>query len=219
MLAELHDTYTMPDGSEGQHIYTVGNEIKPGVAEILKAINIDRTADYAEQFERDTKYGRALHGAINLLGRGKLNESTLDPGLVRPLEGYRRWCYNTGALPYHDPDPETGLHWQETSLYSEKYGYCGTLDGVYLLEHTRELCITDWKTGSVSWLHRVKAAAYEMLFREHMGKRFGHPPIRLLALRFSVDSAEYEPIDLVHPYAETMWRSCLNVYRGMKMRW
>lgn len=103
----------IPDFDPVKHVYRVNGKKVPGVTEVLKSIGITKEFSGVDPFYRDR--GIASHAAIDLYLHDDLDETSLDPVCVPYLEGFKKWWVPQSC--------ET-----ELMLYSEKYGFAGTMD-------------------------------------------------------------------------------------------
>lgn len=131
------------------HVYRLipSGRIIPGVSEIIqsvfpfngKGLAVDRASDF----------GTALHTAIDLEIKGKLNWATVD----EPLLPYIKQWHNVLSTK----DILTIRCQTEVKLASKKYLFAGKIDCV-------EKTIFDWKSGQKSPTHRYQISAYRHLW-------------------------------------------------------
>ncbi len=125
---------------EDTHIYTdrKGNIIS-SVTQIIESIFPFKYGnDYVSQ------RGKAVHTACDLIDTGELDWDTVD----KRIEGYA-WAYQkflSEVKPIYVAS--------EQIVYSEVYGYCGTLD-----RHTSRI-LYDIKTGVKVFTHAYQTAGY-----------------------------------------------------------
>lgn len=143
------------------HIYLVNGIEVPCVSDILaplsqraySEVNIS-VLDYARQ------RGTAVHEALELYDLGA--EPEITPEIVQYINAYLEW------QSIYKPK-WTGI---EQIVYSENYGYIGTLDRIGYLNGT-ELAIVDIKTSNASKEALVsvclQTAAYEVAYCEQTG--------------------------------------------------
>jgi len=125
---------------EATHTYRDENGvIIPSVTQILESVFPFKYGnDYVNQ------RGKAVHTACDLIDTGKLDWDTVD----KRIEGYA-WAYQkflSEVKPIYVAS--------EQIVYSEVYGYCGTLD-----RHTSRI-LFDIKTGIKVFTHAMQTAGY-----------------------------------------------------------
>lgn len=132
---------------EGTHTYYLGSEKLPSVTQIIRPL-YDFSAVPADVLRRAADYGTAVHLTVKLYLDCDLDEITLDPALIPPLEGFKR---------FQDDYPEFAMpHAWETPGYHPKLLYAGTPDLEY------ESAVIDIKTRPVSLLtDPIQLAAYD----------------------------------------------------------
>ena len=119
---------------ESDHTYWYGEERLPSVTEIMKPLYDFSKVD-PEILSTAADFGTAVHKAIKLWIDGRLDMDTLDPSLIKPLEGFMRW-YEKGMC-----GAGLGtLEYCEESLGHYRLKYSGTPDLVF------EYGIVDIKT-------------------------------------------------------------------------
>lgn len=141
---------------EARHAYALDGVPVPGVTAALKVCS---AADYAgvdpEVLEVAAARGQAVHRMIELDGRGRLDEDSLDPLLVPYLEKWRDFLRCSGFRPLA----------QEQQVASRRYGFAGTLD--LLGELNGGLALIDAKSVvRVMPTTGPQTAAYELAARE-----------------------------------------------------
>jgi len=106
------------------HAYTLGGQTLPSVTQILAAQGIgDFSAPYFTQDVKDR--GRAVHTAIAADIAGTLDDGSLEPDILRCVEGWRLFQVETGAT----------VDFWEQPVCDPTAGYAGTLDGVIVTDH------------------------------------------------------------------------------------
>ena len=154
-----------------QHAYTVKGFRVPSVTQVINQyqkvticggaymVDVFTGATFdASLFERAGNAGTALHKGTELLLTGEtLDWSALAPQLVAPLENFAAFLEDFPMKPLMI----------ETPMYSQKWGYAGTVD--WIVEMFGKRWLIDLKTGIVSKMAGVQTSAYEKLFRENTG--------------------------------------------------
>jgi hypothetical protein len=146
--------------SEG-HVYLWDGEVVPSVSQILKKIGITRDYEQVDDFYRQR--GTFVHQAIEYHIKHTLEESSLDPENVLPyFLGYKKWTEKEMYVPR-----ET-----ELPLYSQKYGFAGTIDQTCIIENERDgEGICDIKvTESSDKAADLQLCAYAQLYYEAYGR-------------------------------------------------
>lgn len=134
------------------HTYWLRGQPLPSVTEILKACGLIL-------FQADDLYlirGRVIHRCCELLARGILDWSTVDPRVLPWVESYskfllhQRWIAN--AI--------------EFSSYSKNFLFAGTWDADFT-----DGWLLDLKTGAAAKWHKLQIGAYWHLDGEHRKTR------------------------------------------------
>lgn len=133
---------------EEQHRYFLGNRELPSVTRVIDNVLSDLSGIHPAVLSTAAARGTAVHKACELSDLGLLDWSALDPILMPYVEAWERFKAETRFLP-------TLI---EKRVYSETYGYAGTLDRVGLMnDHT---VLIDIKSGAVYPSAGVQLAAY-----------------------------------------------------------
>lgn len=102
---------------EANHLYFVGGKPMPAVSEILSPlIDFGRVPPDVLEFAR--LRGTAVHKATELHDLGTLDEDSVDDNVRPYLDAWKEFRNDTGFIPMYI----------EHRVYSENYGYCGTID-------------------------------------------------------------------------------------------
>lgn len=135
------------------------------VSRVLRDVGLQRSSFIRGTHGRDR--GRAVHRAIELIHRGTLVESSLDPQIIPFVSAYREFVKTTGFLPIEFEVAFGSIH-----------GFAGTVDAVGWL-HGR-LVLIDFKTGdSLDPSVEHQTGAYEILWNENR-------PDQLIEARFAL---------------------------------
>lgn len=134
------------------HIYTLNGKVVPGVSEIMKAVGLTKDWSGVDTFYRDR--GTVVHACISMFLKGTLDESTIDPSAVPYFEEFKAW-WSQNKQPWIA---------SEISLYSEKYGFAGTIDFV------TEKVIYDFKCtkSPEHFTNEIQGAFYRVLVQENL---------------------------------------------------
>jgi hypothetical protein len=111
-----------------------------------------------EVFEAAQDFGSAIHLAIKYLLTTGLNWDGLDPSLIPPLKQFEQWRKDIDLEVLNCEEP----------MFSQRYGYAGTPD--IIAGSKNGLVLVDIKTGDYGRIE-AQVAAYEQLYREHVGVR------------------------------------------------
>ena len=147
---------------ETEHIYLVDGVQVPCVSDILKPLS-DRAYGQvnASVLEYARQRGTATHEALELMDLGA--EPDITPEIVPYINAYNEW------EQIYKPK-WWGI---EQIVYSERYGYIGTLDRVGVLNGT-EQAIVDIKTSTPTKEALVsvclQTCAYEIAYNEQNGR-------------------------------------------------
>ncbi|NID15006.1 hypothetical protein [Luteibacter yeojuensis] len=159
------------------HEYRFDGQLVPNVTKILSRLTAEeyRGVD-RETMERAALLGKAVHKVIELDLRDTLDTDSLSEGL---LPYYGAWLnfLNTSGFK---------ALLSEQRVYSERYGYAGTLDLFGRLNN--RLAVIDAKrTAAVPRTAGPQTAAYEAALRESRPDLTGALPIDRFALHLRAD--------------------------------
>lgn len=147
---------------EQSHTYLVDGEEVPSVTTILQPLTMRGYSSISPSvLEYAANRGRAVHEALEAYDLGA------EPEVYPEIEGYIR-AYLDWEQIYRPT--WTGV---EQIVYSENYGYIGTLDRVGSLNN-RELAVVDIKTSQPTKEALIsvccQTAAYEVAYNEAHGE-------------------------------------------------
>lgn len=147
--------------AENHKYFWNGKEV-PGVTEILKKIGITRDYEKVDNFYRER--GQHVHKAIEFYTSGTLDEDSLDPVNVLPyFKAFQKFQVSDNYR----------VKKTEVPLYSQKYGFAGTIDqtgALYNGTSVAEDGITDIKvTESSDKAADLQLCMYANLFYENVG--------------------------------------------------
>lgn len=131
---------------EPGHTYRLDGRKIPSVTTIIKAAGLIDTTWFNEAA---TWRGSVVHRCCEYDCKGKLDESTVDPGAAGYLEGWRKWKRETGFRPVAI----------EARFYHPVFLYAGMPDRVgYLPDGS--IAVPDIKTGPPQKWHALQSAGY-----------------------------------------------------------
>jgi len=212
----LHDTYTMPDGSEREHVYTVDGVVKPGISDILAAAGFGQP--WLGKYKRASTFGVALHAAIKYDLEGVLGEIDQAPQFQAAFRAYKQFRRDYEPKPIHSD--RVGGMYIDRPLYDATDGICGTPDLFCVLNHT--YVIIDWKSGVYDdRIVPLKMYAYERIVRK-IEKIPDNVAVKKKVVQLYDETPAkgkpYKVISINDQLAETVWRSCMNIYRWKNRR-
>lgn len=137
------------DFDAATHTYRLDGQVIPGVTSVLKSVGLlDYSMIPQDVLQAASRRGTAVHSAVELLDRGELDRSSIDPRLEGYIVAYERFLLESQFVPGHI----------EHRVFNELHRYAGTLDRTGMLGGT--LTVLDFKTGLVLPGHAVQLAAY-----------------------------------------------------------
>lgn len=146
----------MIEFNEATHTYWYDGLNVPGVSEIIEGAGLtDANAkQHYTKFHADR--GTAVHKACELLDKGILDESSLDPEIEGYVEAYKKF------LKEYEPG------WVEIEKrgFNKQLFYAGTLDRAGFLTDSGA-AVLDIKTGQKAKWHAIQLALYAMLLVEN----------------------------------------------------
>jgi len=133
------------------HKYSVGDKSLVSVTHVIKSEGLAGDTSHWNDAARDR--GTFVHQVCEWYDLGKLDEETLDPGLVPYLQAYKRF------KEHQDP------HWYviEGMRCDMTLRYAGTIDRAGFIKASKFPIVCDLKSGSPAPWHRVQTAAYKRL--------------------------------------------------------
>lgn len=137
------------------HTYWEGDIRVPGVSEIIEGAGLTdvNAKQHYTKFHADR--GRAVHKACELLDKGILDESSLDPEIVGYVDAYKKFTKEYEPI------------WTqiEHKIFDHSLFYAGTMDRCGTFNNG--LVILDIKTGQKAKWHAVQLALYALPSLEH----------------------------------------------------
>jgi hypothetical protein len=148
---------------EDAHRYAVDGRTVPSVTQILSSVYGDLIWPWRNEYAMDR--GRKVHQALHLWVLRDLDVKSLSPYIAGYVAAGIRFLMETGFV----------IRTAEHRMYSNVYGYAGTLDLIGDLD--RRSALADWKTGEPGYACGPQTAAYSQLWQEETGEvikqRFG----------------------------------------------
>jgi hypothetical protein len=141
------------------HTYTVDGKVLPSVTQVIQAAGlIDFSMIPPDRLKAAADLGTAVHLATEYDDQGRLDPASIDPVVAPYLAQWRRF----------KDDFNYEMISSEKRMYSQKYGYAGTIDrgAVIRLARTPRRCVIDIKTGFSNQIAGVQLAAYLELLME-----------------------------------------------------
>ena len=143
---------------EATHTYRVDGVVVPNVTSVLEDCgNSDFSMVPADKLEAAQERGRLVHEITHFFDEDDLDTASVDPDLLPYLEAWTKFRVHTGFTP----------ELIEERVYSELYGYAGTLDRVGVMGHGRR-ALVDIKSGAILPAVRLQLAAYSYCLDEVM---------------------------------------------------
>jgi len=182
---------------EDTHAYFWHGCPVPSVTTILSGVGVIDSRWFNEQ---SAIRGTYVHEATALFDRNELREDTLDPVLVPYVDAYKKFLSDTLFAP-------TLI---EEALYSEAYGFAGTLDRTGDLYGNNVLI--DIKTGTAPKWVKWQTAAYRELTLE-VGTQF---PQYRHSLQLKEDGTYRLSEPMIDPHDWQEFLAMLTVYNCKK---
>lgn len=185
------------------HIYRWNGVIVPGVSEILEAGGFTDFSHVPDSILIPAqKFGKAGHAACHLDNLDGLDENTLSKPLKPYLASWRKFKADYKAI----------IIISEAKVYSNKWGFAGTLDNIVKIKD--ELILIDLKTSSsMQAATELQTAAYKIAFEEQEGLK--------ISKRWGVQLCD-TGIPIIHKYNErtdeATFKGAISGYRFKKRR-
>ena len=172
------------------HIYTVNNKTIPSVSKIVnEVVGLHYIAD-----EWYLQRGNAIHKALALYIKGKLNENSIDERIQAYVENGKKAIKDLHLIP-------TLI---ETPLYHKTLNFAGTPD---LLSDT---ILIDWKTNH-SDNSEIQLGGYILLLEDNkMNVK--------KAYEISLEGQTYSLVEYKVSRCKSLFISVLNIYNWKKER-
>ena len=183
---------------EEDHTYWYNGIRVPGVSEIIEGAGLtDANAkQHYTKFHADR--GTAVHKACELLDKGVLDESSLDPEIVGYVEAYKKFIEE-----YKPEWPHI-----ELKVFNAISFYAGTLDRFGTIGY--DLVVLDIKTGQKAKWHAIQLALYTNALpgRPQHAKLYG-----LYLKRDGSFKASRDLIDYTDPEAFRVAEAAVRIYQ------
>lgn len=182
-----------------EHVYSYDGKVVPGVTNILQCVGVRKDVDSpwismaGGDFMMDevaSAFGTEFHNIAAYI----LEDTPIDydPAFEPWVKGLKKFLDKYELIP----------QLIEEGLYSNKYGYAGTLDvyaEIYLpkANHPHPIII-DWKTSTTLPKHaRKQTAAYSQLVKENLGisRRPYRWTVQILPDDYKIDKRQNQPQD------------------------
>lgn len=174
------------------HTYRWRGKPVPSVTTVLRDVDKFDRVD-PELLERARRFGNHVHSATDMLDRGVLDEDSLDPALVPPLNGYKLFLLETGFVVTHS----------EQKIYNPRQRVAGTLDKRGTWKGTTWLL--DLKSGAIPRAVGLQTEGYRMSLPPE------ERPRRRLVLQLLPNN--YKLRECKDPSDWSLFCSFLNTYR------
>lgn len=161
---------------EAAHAYQWNGAPVPSVTQIISPLS-DFSMVREDVMQAAQEFGRFVHLTCELYDRGELNEAELDPQLRPYLDGWIKFCNDSGAK------------WDTIELreYHDKHGYAGTADRKGIV--FGDPAVVDIKTSvSLSPAVGLQLAAYK-----NLGDTASKPKTRRFAVQLRDDGTYRAP--------------------------
>lgn len=137
--------------NEETRVHTLGKHIIPSVTQVIAPLcNYDNVPARTLNHKRDL--GLTFHAAIKLYLNGDLDENSIDPQLIKPMEAFDTFWADQFI-------GETFLYEIEIPIYHSKLKYCGKPDFV------TDSTVYDWKLRPYNKVtDPLQMAAYKELY-------------------------------------------------------
>lgn len=188
---------------EEGHKYLFNGEEVPSVSHILKTVGITRDFDRVDPFYRER--GKFVHQAVEFHVKHTLDEESLDQENVTPyLKAFQKFESGEGYL----------VRKTEVPLYSELYGFAGTIDHLAQFEDCRisgegiaDIKVTEKSDKAAD----LQLCAYALLYHENY-KRW--PAFRMVLELHGDQTAS----PLFYKTDPKIWDAVMELYKWKKSR-
>ncbi|MEA2014636.1 MAG: hypothetical protein U9N38_04955 [Thermodesulfobacteriota bacterium] len=175
---------------EATHTYTVNGSVIPSVTQIIdewieiRSLYVNRYTGIAvekESFDKARDRGKKIHKMVHLALKNDLDIDSLSPEMEKVYDQFWDW------FMIHRPK----IIYSEEPMYSEKFGYAGTIDIV--CEINKKVVVVDVKTGLYG-MAGIQLAGYENLIKE-WSKQWKTIPRYVLALPANGGSYKFKRME------------------------
>lgn len=158
---------------DDQHRYWKGELRKPGASQILKAVNFIQGSPFWTDAGREK--GTDSHSEFAKILMGTFDWANVNEDVMDEANTFEEWVKENGFQAIL----------VETMLYSEIYGFAGTIDAFGAFpDGTYQL--PDWKRGAASPSEKYKLALYVQLVCENSERLFGKKIHPFMVNRFAL---------------------------------
>ena len=183
---------------QSAHTYAIDGRRLPSVTQVMDSAVTDYAGIPPAILEYKSALGVAVHRACELYDNDDLDESTVDPVVVPYLTAWKTFLSDT----------HIGIEWNETQVYSRKYGYAGTLDRFGKIKRVGTLI--DIKTvTTLSPATGVQLAGYEQAARDSLA--LGTMAINRYAVQLRPDGT-YRMQKYDDPNDFAVFLACLQIH-------
>lgn len=206
---------------EDEHLYTWNGKPAISVTQLFSLVGTRKSKDDrfvsisgVEFIKDDTGgiFGQNFHKFAEIILNGK--EADYDEALGPYVNSFYKFL---SKHPYIMGD---SLKLVESKLYSQKYGYAGTLDLLSFVEDTNGyLTLIDWKTSAAIANHyKLQLAAYVKLVKENFKDINILRGIRTMTVRLKPDAEPQVQIrtPLQVGLDFNLFASILNVHKSLR---
>lgn len=194
-----------------QTIISLEGSLKPGI--VLDEVQIKEVLDQAKMAHRTKKdksadIGTMIHEWLETwikarIAKEPLPELPVNVEMRKAIDSFFQWA----------KDNKVGLISAERKIYSDKYGYAGTLDLEALVDGKRT--IIDFKTSNAIYdEYFIQASAYLMALEEETQKPYDGGVIILRLPKSQTDNLEAKKItrEEANDFID-VFLSCLRIYQ------
>lgn len=195
------ETYKITAGNSVENYIRVTHPLSYWVPPAFKAWLQSNTKEQAAQkMESAGNIGSEIHKVIeNCKGDIALIPEVEHPEVRKGVEAFKQFW---GEM-------KLTILAQELQIFSQRYGYAGTIDMIAVDEHG-QIWVIDWKSGMYKANYGWQLAAYGMAFKEH----FGVEP-RLMAVMLDKRSGKASKIAYEHnSHLEACYLGVLQAFAG-----
>jgi len=175
---------------EVNHTYTLNDRRLPSVTEVIRS-------NFGDPFNSKDWYmqrGKALHKAIELISKDKLDWNSVHNSIKPRLVSFQKFLENT----------KSRILDSEIRMYSKRLRFAGTADAV--LEGIDGLYLVDFKS-SVTPEVDIQLGGYSIMYTENDLVR----PIKLMAVELGENN--YKIRIVKNPkHAERLFMCCLQIH-------
>lgn len=191
-------TQPLCEFDEASHTYRIDGVAVPSVTQILAPIRPDFSAIPPQILEAKRRLGVAVHLATELDDTDDLDDDATSETVMGYVRAWRRFKTDSGAE----------VLMTEQRLYSERFRFAGTLDGVVRVRGG-DVYLVDRKTSATMHAsYGVQLAGYQMLLDDSMPGKGG-----LLRKGIRLDSdGRYKVFSYDSPNDEGCFRALLAVH-------